>query len=51
MKENVLIHFAYADFEEGRMKHDKVHTIYQRLVEIKDVDPTLVVFLFLSVRY
>ncbi|CAK8683477.1 unnamed protein product [Clavelina lepadiformis] len=41
MKENNLIHFAYADFEEGRMKYDKVHTIYQRLLEIKDIDQTL----------
>nr|XP_002126480.1 cleavage stimulation factor subunit 3 [Ciona intestinalis] len=41
MKSNTLIHFAYADFEEGRMKHDKVHTIYQRLLDIKDCDQTL----------
>ena len=45
MKQNNLIHFAYADFEEGRMKYDKVHTIYQRLLETKDVDLTLVRFL------
>nr|CAB3234132.1 cleavage stimulation factor subunit 3 [Phallusia mammillata] len=41
MKDNTLIHFAYADFEESRMKHDKVHTIYQRLLDIKDIDQTL----------
>uniref|UniRef100_H2YS46 Suppressor of forked domain-containing protein n=1 Tax=Ciona savignyi TaxID=51511 RepID=H2YS46_CIOSA len=41
MKSNMLIHFAYADFEEGRMKHDKVHTIYQRMLDIKDCDQTL----------
>lgn len=43
MKDNTLIHFAYADFEESRMKHDKVHTIYQRLLDIKDIDQTLVI--------
>ncbi|KAK7478906.1 hypothetical protein BaRGS_00029887 [Batillaria attramentaria] len=41
MKSNMLIYFAYADFEETRMKHDKVHQIYKRLVEREDVDPTL----------
>ncbi|XP_003741616.1 cleavage stimulation factor subunit 3 [Galendromus occidentalis] len=36
-----LLYFAYADFEEGRNNHEKVHTIYNRLIEIQDVDPTL----------
>lgn len=39
---NMLLHFSYADFEEGRMKYEKVHTIYQKIVDIEDVDPTLV---------
>ena len=43
MKENVLIHFAYSDFEEGRMKFDKVHQIYSRLLDIKEMDQTLVI--------
>ncbi|XP_076467376.1 cleavage stimulation factor subunit 3-like [Babylonia areolata] len=41
MKSNMLIYFAYADFEETRMKYDKVHQIYKRLVEREEVDPTL----------
>lgn len=39
---NALLHFAYADFEEGRLKYEKVHQIYNKFVEIQDVDPTLV---------
>lgn len=42
MKSNMLLFFAYADFEEGRMKYEKVHTIYKRLLAMQDVDPTLV---------
>ncbi|KAK7107878.1 cleavage stimulation factor subunit 3-like [Littorina saxatilis] len=41
MKSNMLLYFAYADFEETRMKYEKVHEIYKRLVEREDVDPTL----------
>ncbi|PVD28191.1 hypothetical protein C0Q70_10777 [Pomacea canaliculata] len=41
MKSNMLIYFAYADFEETRMKYDKVHQIYKRLVDREDVNPTL----------
>ncbi|ESO84817.1 hypothetical protein LOTGIDRAFT_236052 [Lottia gigantea] len=41
MKKNALIYFAYADFEEGRMKFDKVHSIYKRFIALDDVDPTL----------
>lgn len=41
MKDNMLIHFAYADFEEGRMKFDKVHSIYEKLLESKELDQTL----------
>lgn len=42
LRHNMLLHFAYADFEEGRLKYDKVHQIYQRFLEISDIDPTLV---------
>ncbi|XP_063970903.1 cleavage stimulation factor subunit 3-like [Lytechinus pictus] len=42
MKKNYLIYFAYADFEEGRMKYEKVHNIYSRMLAQEDVDPTLV---------
>lgn len=42
MKKNMLIYFAYADFEEGRMKLEKVHSILKRIIAIEDVDPTLV---------
>jgi len=37
----VLLYFSYADFEEQNMKFDKVHTIYQKFLDIKEVDPTL----------
>jgi len=40
----MLLYFAYADFEEGRLKYDKVHQIYDRFLEIEDIDPTLVSF-------
>jgi hypothetical protein len=38
----MLLYFAYADFEETRMKYEKVHQIYQRILELEDLDPTLV---------
>ncbi|XP_052088640.1 cleavage stimulation factor subunit 3-like [Mytilus californianus] len=41
MKSNMLLFFAYADFEEGRMKYEKVHTIYKRFLAMQDTDPTL----------
>lgn len=41
LKKSTLLHFAYADFEETRMKYEKVHGIYKRYVGISDVDPTL----------
>lgn len=40
---NALLYFAYADFEEGRMKYDKVHQMYNKFISIPDVDPTLVI--------
>lgn len=42
LKSSMLLYFAYADFEEGRVKYEKVHQIYQRFLEIEDIDPTLV---------
>ncbi|XP_036595701.1 cleavage stimulation factor subunit 3-like [Trichosurus vulpecula] len=41
LKKNMLLYFAYADYEEGRMKFEKVHGIYSRLLAIQDIDPTL----------
>ncbi|KAG8193841.1 hypothetical protein JTE90_029573 [Oedothorax gibbosus] len=41
LKTNQLLHFAYADFEEGRMKYDRVHAIYNKFLENPDIDPTL----------
>lgn len=45
MKSNMLIHFAYADFEESRNRKEKASEIYNRLLDNKDndkFDPTLV---------
>jgi cleavage stimulation factor subunit 3 len=42
LKKNMLLYFAYADFEEGRLKYEKVHQIYSRYLDITDIDPTLV---------
>lgn len=42
LNKNMLLYFTYADFEEGRMKYEKVHTVYQKLLDIEDIDPTLV---------
>lgn len=42
LSRNALLYFAYADFEEGRMKYDKVHQMYNKFISIPDVDPTLV---------
>ncbi|XP_063696707.1 protein suppressor of forked [Culicoides brevitarsis] len=41
LSRNSLLYFAYADFEEGRMKYEKVHQMYQKFLEISDIDPTL----------
>lgn len=38
----MLLYFAYCDFEETRVKFEKVHSIYQRFLDIEDIDPTLV---------
>nr|XP_032813917.1 cleavage stimulation factor subunit 3 [Petromyzon marinus] len=42
LRKNMLLYFAYADFEESRMKYEKVHSIYSRLAAVEDIDPTLV---------
>jgi len=51
LNKNLLLYFSYADFEEGRMKYEKVHTIYQKILDIEDVDPTLVCNITLSYQY
>uniref|UniRef100_A0A3P9LU88 Cleavage stimulation factor subunit 3 n=1 Tax=Oryzias latipes TaxID=8090 RepID=A0A3P9LU88_ORYLA len=42
LKKNMLLYFAFADYEESRMKFEKVHSIYNKLLAIEDIDPTLV---------
>ena len=42
LKRNLLLHFAYADFEEQQIRHEKVHQIYKKYLEIEDMDPSLV---------
>ncbi|KAK6025438.1 hypothetical protein OSTOST_08662 [Ostertagia ostertagi] len=42
MKHSQLLYFAYADFEEERMKFDNVKKIYDNLLAIDHIDPTLV---------
>uniref|UniRef100_A0A0B7AJR0 Suppressor of forked domain-containing protein n=2 Tax=Arion vulgaris TaxID=1028688 RepID=A0A0B7AJR0_9EUPU len=41
MKKNMLIYFAYADFEESRMKFDKVHQIYKKILDVEEIKSTL----------
>nr|XP_047143845.1 cleavage stimulation factor subunit 3 isoform X1 [Hydra vulgaris] len=41
LKNNLLLHFAYADFEESRKRFSKVKAIYAKLLS-EDIDPTLV---------
>ncbi|XP_055388075.1 protein suppressor of forked isoform X2 [Condylostylus longicornis] len=41
LSRNALLYFAYADFEEGRLKYDKVHQMYNKFLSILDIDPTL----------
>uniref|UniRef100_A0A7N8XRY1 Cleavage stimulation factor subunit 3 n=1 Tax=Mastacembelus armatus TaxID=205130 RepID=A0A7N8XRY1_9TELE len=42
LKKNMLLYFSFADYEESRMKYEKVHSIYNKLLSIEDIDPTLV---------
>jgi hypothetical protein len=40
---SMLLRFAYADFEEGRMNYEKVHSIYKSYLDNEiTTDPTLV---------
>uniref|UniRef100_A0A0N5AIR5 Suf domain-containing protein n=1 Tax=Syphacia muris TaxID=451379 RepID=A0A0N5AIR5_9BILA len=41
LKTSQLLFFAYADFEEERMKYDNVKKIYDRYLAIEECDPTL----------
>ncbi|XP_072378977.1 protein suppressor of forked [Diabrotica undecimpunctata] len=41
LSKNMLLYFAYADYEEGRLKYEKVHQIYNKYLETSDIDPTL----------
>uniref|UniRef100_F1KXJ8 Cleavage stimulation factor subunit 3 n=1 Tax=Ascaris suum TaxID=6253 RepID=F1KXJ8_ASCSU len=41
LKDSQLLFFAYADFEEERMKYDNVRKIYDKLLAIEQADPTL----------
>ncbi|CAH8634485.1 unnamed protein product [Schistosoma intercalatum] len=41
LKTNMMLYFAYADYEEGRCKYAKVHSIYKKLVSLENIDPTL----------
>jgi cleavage stimulation factor subunit 3 len=43
MSRNALIYFTFADFEEGRLKYEKVHQMYNKFLSIPDIDPTLVI--------
>ena len=42
LRKNQLLFFAYVDFEEARLQYQEVHKIYQRYIEIEDIDPTMV---------
>lgn len=48
LSKNMLLYFAHADFEEGRVKYEKVHQIYQKFLDIPDIDPTLVRLRYIS---
>nr|CAG4643764.1 EOG090X026K [Lepidurus arcticus] len=41
LKSNQLLYFAYADYEESRLKHEKANQIYSKFIDQPDVDPTL----------
>jgi hypothetical protein len=42
MHDNQMLHFAYADFEEGRRKYENAKKVYDQLLSREKVDPTLV---------
>ena len=41
MANNMLVYFAYADYEESRMNYQKVAQIYDKLLDKKEIDPSL----------
>ncbi|EGT53338.1 CBN-SUF-1 protein [Caenorhabditis brenneri] len=41
MKESKLLYFAYADFQEEHKQYDEVKKIYDRLLAIEHINPTL----------
>jgi len=41
LSHNGLLYFAYADYEESRIKYDKAHQIYKKYLVQGDIDPTL----------
>ncbi|CAH1120995.1 unnamed protein product [Ceutorhynchus assimilis] len=41
LNRNMFLYFAYADFEEGRLKYEKVHEIYSKYLDIPGIHPTL----------
>lgn len=41
LSHNGLLYFAYADYEEGRIKYEKVHHIYNKYLEQAEIDPSL----------
>lgn len=42
LKDNLLLHFAAADFEESRNRRSKSGEIYDKILKVQHVDPTLV---------
>ena len=42
MKDTPLIHFAHADFEEAKQNYDLAKSIYDKLINFENSDPTLV---------
>lgn len=42
MKSNVLIHLAYADFEENRLNLRKVYEIYEKCLANENIEPNLI---------
>jgi hypothetical protein len=42
LADNALLHFAYADYEEARVRYKKCEQIYKKFIDNKPVDPTLV---------
>jgi hypothetical protein len=47
MKDSPILHFAYADFEEERRNFEKAKSIYNRLLEQQNINPTLVSYISL----